>query len=83
MIGFNRYNAWYSNTGKLETIQSRVEEEAEKWFSKYNKPVFMAEYGADTIAGLHMVGSGCRYVLKYRWVRYRTSQRVTKKKNNE
>lgn len=55
IIGFNRYNAWYSNTGRLETIRIRVEEEALRWHAKYNKPVFMAEYGADTLSGLHFV----------------------------
>lgn len=29
--------------------------EAEAWFAKYNKPVLMTEYGADTLAGLHVV----------------------------
>ncbi|XKL61127.1 hypothetical protein PGB90_008184 [Kerria lacca] len=54
IIGFNRYNSWYSNTGRLEVIREKVEDEAYKWHTKYNKPVFMAEYGADTIPGLHI-----------------------------
>ncbi len=55
IIGFNRYNAWYANTGLLEVIRGKVEDEAQKWHSKYNKPIFMAEYGADTLAGMHFV----------------------------
>lgn len=53
MISFNRYNAWYNNPGRLDAIISRVVGEAEAWHRKYNKPVFMAEYGADTMSGLH------------------------------
>ncbi|RZF35643.1 hypothetical protein LSTR_LSTR010758 [Laodelphax striatellus] len=55
IISFNRYNSWYQNTGRLETIRGNVEEEATSWHKKYNKPVLMSEYGADTIAGLHLV----------------------------
>ncbi|XP_001945966.2 beta-glucuronidase isoform X1 [Acyrthosiphon pisum] len=54
IIGFNRYNAWYTLPGHTEIIQSRIEDEAAKWHAKHNKPVFMTEYGADSYAGLHM-----------------------------
>uniref|UniRef100_A0A8D8YBZ1 Beta-glucuronidase n=1 Tax=Cacopsylla melanoneura TaxID=428564 RepID=A0A8D8YBZ1_9HEMI len=57
IIGFNRYNAWYVMPGHTEIIRIRVEEEAEKWFKKHNKPVYMSEYGADTMAGLHLYPS--------------------------
>ncbi|XP_043510365.1 beta-glucuronidase [Frieseomelitta varia] len=53
VISFNRYNAWYNNPGRLDAITSRVIGEAEAWHRKYNKPVLMAEYGADTMPGLH------------------------------
>ncbi|XP_053671853.1 beta-glucuronidase [Anopheles nili] len=55
IISFNRYNAWYSNTGRLNMITNRVIEEAEAWNKKHNKPVLMSEYGADTLEGLHML----------------------------
>ncbi|XP_050533470.1 beta-glucuronidase-like isoform X2 [Daktulosphaira vitifoliae] len=54
IIGFNRYNSWYSNAGHTEIIKSKVEIEATRWHDKHNKPVFMTEYGADAVAGLHM-----------------------------
>uniref|UniRef100_A0A2H8TWI1 Beta-glucuronidase n=1 Tax=Melanaphis sacchari TaxID=742174 RepID=A0A2H8TWI1_9HEMI len=54
IIGFNRYNGWYSLPGHTEIIKSRIEDEAAKWHAKHNKPVFMTEYGADSYAGLHM-----------------------------
>ncbi|XP_012265973.2 beta-glucuronidase isoform X2 [Athalia rosae] len=53
IISFNRYNAWYSNTGRLDMITAEVQQEAEAWHNKYNKPVLMSEYGADTMPGLH------------------------------
>lgn len=53
VISFNRYNAWYNNPGRLDAIRDRVIGEAEAWHRKYNKPVLMSEYGADTMPGLH------------------------------
>ncbi|XP_029160975.1 beta-glucuronidase isoform X2 [Nylanderia fulva] len=53
VISFNRYNAWYSNAGRMDMITDRVHGEAEAWYRKYNKPVLMSEYGADTMPGLH------------------------------
>ncbi|XP_034941701.1 beta-glucuronidase [Chelonus insularis] len=53
IISFNRYNAWYHNTGRLNMITENVKSEAEAWFAKHNKPVLMSEYGADTMPGLH------------------------------
>ncbi|XP_078040430.1 beta-glucuronidase [Augochlora pura] len=53
VISFNRYNGWYNNPGRIDTIVNRVIGEAEAWHRKYNKPVLMSEYGADTMVGLH------------------------------
>lgn len=53
VISFNRYNAWYNNAGRVDMITGRVQGEAEAWHRKYNKPVLMSEYGADTMPGLH------------------------------
>ncbi|KFB50105.1 AGAP011859-PA-like protein [Anopheles sinensis] len=55
IVSFNRYNAWYSNAGRLNMITNRVVEEAQAWNKKHNKPVLMSEYGADTMEGLHML----------------------------
>lgn len=54
VICFNRYNGWYRHTGALYDIAQKVVEEATQ-FHGHNKPVIMSEYGADTIAGLHLV----------------------------
>uniref|UniRef100_A0AAG5DLF7 Beta-glucuronidase n=1 Tax=Anopheles atroparvus TaxID=41427 RepID=A0AAG5DLF7_ANOAO len=53
IVSFNRYNAWYANSGRLNMITNRVIEEAQAWNQKHNKPVLMSEYGADTMEGLH------------------------------
>lgn len=55
VIGFNRYNGWYSNAGRLDMVTGRVVQEATAWHTKYNKPIMMLEYGADTVEGLHLV----------------------------
>ncbi|XP_069689775.1 beta-glucuronidase-like [Periplaneta americana] len=54
VIGFNRYNAWYAHGGRTDTVTVNVREEAQNWHDKYKKPVLMTEYGADTLAGLHL-----------------------------
>ncbi|XP_065719451.2 beta-glucuronidase isoform X4 [Drosophila suzukii] len=54
IISFNRYNAWYSNTGRLDMVTQNVIDEATAWNKHYNKPIIMSEYGADTLEGLHM-----------------------------
>ncbi len=53
VICFNRYYAWYSEPGQLAVAEARVTNEITGWWEKYGKPVLCAEYGADTIAGLH------------------------------
>lgn len=55
IISFNRYNGWYANAGQTKMISNRVIEEARAWHLKYNKPVIMMEFGADTIDGYHSV----------------------------
>ncbi|KAL5288756.1 GUSB.2 family protein [Megaselia abdita] len=57
IISFNRYNGWYSNTGRLDMITDHLVEEAIGWHKKYNRPVLMSEYGADTVEGLHILPS--------------------------
>ncbi|CAB3220697.1 unnamed protein product [Arctia plantaginis] len=54
VIMFNRYNGWYSNSGSTVQIAHNVIEEATNWYRLHSKPVIMSEYGADTIAGLHL-----------------------------
>ncbi|KAF4520951.1 hypothetical protein B566_EDAN008762 [Ephemera danica] len=53
VIALNQYFAWYSNTGRLELIARQVENDIRHWKKVHNKPIFVAEYGADAVAGLH------------------------------
>lgn len=53
VLCLNRYWGWYVETGDLETAEVKLEEELRGWQDKYNKPMIMSEYGADTMAGLH------------------------------
>ncbi|CAI7588043.1 unnamed protein product [Penicillium glandicola] len=49
----NRYFGWYSQTGDLPEAEAALEKELRGWEKKFNRPIVMTEYGADTIAGLH------------------------------
>ncbi|EDW79771.1 uncharacterized protein Dwil_GK17842 [Drosophila willistoni] len=53
IIGFNRYNAWYQNPGRTDMIVKQLEEEAMACHQRFQKPVIMFEYGADTMEGMH------------------------------
>lgn len=55
IVSFNRYNSWYRNEGRLDMIVNMLLKEARAWREKFNKPVLMSEYGADTMEGLHIV----------------------------
>ncbi|XP_031559949.1 beta-glucuronidase-like [Actinia tenebrosa] len=54
VIMCNRYYAWYHDYGQTQLISRQLEKELTDWYNKFNKPVIQAEYGADTVAGLHM-----------------------------
>ncbi|KAJ0426611.1 beta-glucuronidase [Aspergillus carlsbadensis] len=56
VLCLNRYYGWYINTGNLEAAEPGLEKDLRSWQSKYDKPIIMTEYGADTLAGLHAVG---------------------------
>ncbi|CAB3382735.1 Hypothetical predicted protein [Cloeon dipterum] len=57
VLCLNRYNGWYLNEGHLEAIAPAVIDEVRAWYKKYGKPVIMAEYGGDTMIGLHRLPS--------------------------
>jgi beta-glucuronidase len=57
VICLNRYYGWYADTGDLETAALRLETELRGWESGHGKPIIITEYGADTLAGLHVVGT--------------------------
>eukprot|EP01118_Nematostelium_gracile_P020500 TRINITY_DN9957_c0_g1_i1.p1 TRINITY_DN9957_c0_g1~~TRINITY_DN9957_c0_g1_i1.p1 ORF type:complete len:247 (-),score=52.36 TRINITY_DN9957_c0_g1_i1:35-685(-) len=53
VICVNRYYGWYSDTGSLPLIQLQLRNDLNNWNSKYNKPILVSEYGADTVPGMH------------------------------
>lgn len=56
MICINRYFGWYVDTGYLETINNSWIFEIRNWKGAYsNKPIIVAEYGAEAIPGLNQV----------------------------
>ncbi|KAH8088619.1 beta-glucuronidase UidA [Filobasidium floriforme] len=54
-IGINRYYGWYEVTGGLVEAEQLLEDELVRWEKKYQKPLVMLEYGADTVTGLHSI----------------------------
>ena len=49
----NRYWGWYRLGGQLEMARSQLEEELDALHAQLAKPIIIAEFGADTIAGHH------------------------------
>ncbi|MBR2441895.1 MAG: beta-glucuronidase [Clostridia bacterium] len=57
VIAINRYYGWYTDHGALDLVRGQMKEEIEKWHTHFNKPIIVAEFGADTIEGLHSLPS--------------------------
>ena len=55
ILAINRYFAWYSDAGHLEVITKSMILDIENWARTFKKPIMIAEYGADTVVGLHHV----------------------------
>lgn len=53
VISINRYYGWYEYPGDLNCAISRLSEEMDELNRMYNKPLFMTEFGADTLPGMH------------------------------
>lgn len=57
VIGLNRYMAWYSDFGDLSVIEKELTKTIQDYVLKFNKPLMITEFGADTISGLHSLPS--------------------------
>jgi beta-glucuronidase len=55
VISLNRYYGWYVATADLTTAEAYLEGELRGWAEKYDKPIMMSEYGADTMPGVHSI----------------------------
>jgi beta-glucuronidase len=53
VVSVNRYYGWYSDPGDLDVIEPQLTAELTRWHERHGKPVLLAEFGADAIAGLH------------------------------
>lgn len=53
VICLNRYYGWYVYGGDLDAAKQALALELDYW-KKIGKPVMFTEYGADTVAGLHL-----------------------------
>ncbi|GFS74353.1 beta-glucuronidase [Nephila pilipes] len=53
-VMLNHYFSWYSDAGSTEVIFPLLVNFMTKAHEVYQKPIMMSEYGADTVAGLHM-----------------------------
>jgi beta-glucuronidase len=58
VVMLNRYYGWYANAGDLAAAERGLKAELEAWADKYDKPIVITEYGADTYPGLHDVLPG-------------------------
>ena len=61
MICHNHYYGWYEDSGHLELISLQLEYDLRQWFDKFQKPYIQSEYGAGTVAGLHMASIFRKY----------------------
>ncbi|CAG2180571.1 unnamed protein product [Oppiella nova] len=54
VIMINRYYGWYSDCGYPQVIEKQVTTDFNNWYNQHKKPIMISEYGADTLAGIHM-----------------------------
>lgn len=54
-VSLSRYYGWYENMGDLDpqVVQECLLHELDTWRERFGQPVFMLEYGADAVAGMH------------------------------
>ncbi len=56
LIGVNKYFGWYEELGQLEHSAEALSRYLDQMHSACGKPILLAEYGADAVAGLHGFG---------------------------
>ncbi len=55
VLCINRYFGWYYDHGDLSVVEDQMREELGRWHERFGKPVFVTEFGCDTVEGLHML----------------------------
>jgi beta-glucuronidase len=53
LVCLNRYLGWYVGPGNLDEALSTLSVELDSLHEKFNKPILLAEFGADAIPGHH------------------------------
>ncbi len=53
VICLNRYWGWYVMGGELDKALAELEQELDRVWHRWHKPVIITEFGADTLAGMH------------------------------
>ena len=53
VICMNRYWGWYVMGGQLDKAFAGLEQELDRVWEQWRKPIIMTEFGADTMAGMH------------------------------
>jgi beta-glucuronidase len=53
VISINRYYGWYTQQGDIEAGAKILSKELDDLHKKYNKPIVVTEFGADTYPGMH------------------------------
>ncbi|HEU5010946.1 MAG TPA: glycoside hydrolase family 2 TIM barrel-domain containing protein, partial [Roseiflexaceae bacterium] len=53
VICMNRYWGWYVLGGQLDKAFTALEQELDRVWEQWHKPIIMTEFGADTMAGMH------------------------------
>jgi beta-glucuronidase len=53
VLSINRYYGWYDHPGQLDTAAALLQAELDALAARHGKPILVAEFGADTVAGLH------------------------------
>lgn len=66
IVCINRYFGWYQDNGRLEPVEYQLELDLQHVYEKFGKPVFMTEYGADTIDGFH-ANTPRAFSEEYQW----------------
>jgi beta-glucuronidase len=56
ILTINRYFGWYEYPGRLDHAMQILGRELDMLHKRYDKPLMMTEFGADTVAGMHSVG---------------------------
>lgn len=53
VICVNRYLGWYTDHADFSVIDPQLSRDLQDFYDKYQKPVILTEFGADTIEGIH------------------------------